>query len=70
MLLKLKAYLGGKVACTLNLIHTFILAVGKGVSLVEVHVAERICKSDGFFFYLLCSYFINELPLLWIVFYV
>lgn len=51
-------------------IHTFILAVGKGVSLVEVHVAERIRINVGFFFDSFCCLFINEIPLLWVILYV
>lgn len=68
--LKDEGYLGKVVAYTMNLIHTFILAVGKGVSLEEVHVAERICINVGFFFYSFCSHFINEISLLWIILYV
>lgn len=68
--LKDEGYLLKVLAYTFDFVRTFILAVWKGVSLVEVHVAERIRISAGFFWRSFHSHFIHELPLLWIIFYV
>lgn len=68
--LKHEGYQLKVVVYTLAFVHTFILAVGKGVSLVEVHVAERIRISAGFFCHSFQTCFIHQLPLLWIILYI
>lgn len=68
--LKDEGYQSKVVVYSLAFVRTFILAVGEGVSLVEVHVADRIRISAGFFCHSFQPFFIHQLPLLWIILYI